>query len=206
MRRERNRRGEGDLLRTEILTATTRLLEHAGTDEGLSLRAVARAVGISPQSMYLHFPGLDELVFAVLLDAYGRMAAELDTAAAAGTDPVGRILARGRAYLAWGGAHPGLYQVMYEGRVQSVREPEGVEPPGRRILHAVRDDVAAAMAAGAVPPGDAHVIALQLWALVHGLVSLRANKPSVPWPDPATLLDPAARRLLAQPSDSRSEA
>jgi AcrR family transcriptional regulator len=204
MRRERNRRGEGDLLRAEILTATTRLLEHAGSDEGLSLRAVARAVGISPQSMYLHFPGLDDLVFAVLLESYARMAEELDAAAAAEADPVRRVLARGRAYLAWGDAHPGLYQVMYEGRVQSVREPEaGVEPPGRRILHAVRDDVAAAMTAGAVPPGDPDTLALQLWALVHGLVSLQANKPSVPWPDVAALADDAGRRILGAVSVPR---
>jgi len=204
MRRERNRRGEGDLLRAEILIATARLLEHAGSDEGLSLRAVARSVGISPQSMYLHFPGLDDLVFAVLVDSYAQMAGDLDAAAAAEADPVRRVLARGRAYLAWGDAHPGLYQVMYEGRVQSVREPEaGVEPPGRGILRAVRDDVAAAMTAGAVPPGDPDALALQLWALVHGLVSLRANKPSVPWPDVAGLADDAGRRILGAVSARR---
>ena len=76
MRRERNRRGEGDRLRAEILAAASRLLEAAGTDEGLSLRAVAREVGISPQSMYLHFGNLDELGLAVLADAHGAMGAD----------------------------------------------------------------------------------------------------------------------------------
>lgn len=200
MRRERNRRGEGDLLRDEILAATTRLLEAAGTDEGLTLRGVARAVGVSPQSMYLHFANLDVLVLAVLADSYGAMGAALDAAAAAEPGLVERILARGRAYLAWGAAHPGLYQVMYEGRLQSEPEQDPtVVPPGRTQLYKVRDDVRAAMNAGAVPEGDADALAIQLWALVHGLVSLRANKPGVPWPDTAKLATDAGRRILSAP-------
>ena len=96
MRRERNRRGEGERLRAEILAVTTRMLERAGTDDGLTLRGVAREVGVSPQSMYLHFANLDQLILAVLADCHGRMGAALDGAADAETDPVERILARGR--------------------------------------------------------------------------------------------------------------
>jgi AcrR family transcriptional regulator len=195
-RRERNRRGEGDRLRADIIAAATGLLEAAGTDEGLTLRGVARAVGISPQSVYLHFAGLEDLVLAVLDDCYAEMGAAMRAVAAAETDPVERVLAWGRGYLAWGGAHPGLYQVMYEGRVQTIRDAQHGDPPGRRLLHWVRDDVRAAMDAGAIPPGDADHLALQLWALVHGLVSLRANKPGVPWPDVAGLVTDAGRRLM----------
>jgi AcrR family transcriptional regulator len=198
--RERNRRGEGERLRAEILAATTRLLERAGTDEGLTLRGVAREVGISPQSMYLHFANLDALILAVLAECHGQMGAELDAAADAETDPVERILARGRAYLTWGGTHPGLYQVMYEGRLQSAPEQDpNVLPPGRAQFFKVRDDVRGAMNAGIVPDGDAESVALQLWALVHGLVSLRANKPTMPWPDGGKLVDDAGRRILRAP-------
>lgn len=198
--RERNRRGQGDRLRAEILIATGRMLESAGSDEGLTLRGVAREVGVSPQSMYLHFDGLDELVLAVLNECHGLMGRELDAAADRETDLVERVLARGKAYVAWGDAHPGLYQVMFEGRVQSAPEPDpAVVPRGRRQFHAVRDDVRAAMDAGVVPAGDADSVALQLWALVHGLVSLRANKPGMPWPDVAGLVEDGGRRLLRAP-------
>ena len=197
MRRERNRRGEGDRLRAEILAAATRMLERAGTDEGLTLRGVAREVGVSPQSMYLHFPNLDALILAVLADCYVAMGADLDAAADAETDPVERVISRGRAYLVWGGAHPGLYQVMYEGRLQSQAERDlRATPPGRMQFFKVRDDVRAAMNAGAIPDGDADSVAFELWALVHGLVSLRANKPTMPWPDGAKLVEDAGRRLL----------
>lgn len=199
-RRERNRRGEGERLRTEILAATRQLLESAGSDEGLTLRGVAREVGISPQSMYLHFAGLDDLVLAVLGQCHDSMGVALEQAAAAEADPVERVLARGRAYLAWGAARPGLYQVMFEGRVQAVREPDPSRPPpARSALYRVRDDVQAAMAAGAVPAADPLPVALQLWALVHGLVSLRANKPGFSWPDPTQLADDAGRRILRAP-------
>jgi AcrR family transcriptional regulator len=200
VQRKRNPRGEGERLRAEILAAAAGLLEAAGSDEGLSLRAVARGVGISPQSMYLHFGNLDELVLAVLTESHRAMGEVLDAAAAAEPDPVERILARGRAYLSWGAAHPGLYQVMYEGRLQSEPEQDpSVVPAGRAQLYKVRDDVRAAMNAGAVPEGDADALAFQLWALVHGLVSLRANKPGVPWPDTAKLASDAGRRLLSAP-------
>jgi AcrR family transcriptional regulator len=195
--RERNRRGEGDRLRAEILAATARLLESAGSDEGLTLRGVAREVGVSPQSMYLHFANLDELVLAVLADCHAMMRRDLNAAADAEPDPVAKVIALGQAYLAWGAAHPGLYQVMYEGRRQSAPEQDpDVVPPGRALFHKVRDDVQAAMDAGAVPAGDAEAVAYQLWALVHGLVSLRANKPGMPWPDTGKLVDDAGRRIL----------
>ena len=152
--RERNRRGEGERLREDIIEAATALMERAGCDEGLTLRGTARAVGVSPQAMYLHFDDLTTLVLAVLGRCHALMSSVMEAAAAEWDDPVERVLARGRAYITWGMANPGLYQVMYEGRVQAVHEP-GEVPPGRKVLWAVRDDVTAAMASGRIPEGDA---------------------------------------------------
>jgi AcrR family transcriptional regulator len=49
--RARNRRGEGSKLRADILAAATRLLEQTGSEEAVTLRAVARQVGISAPSI-----------------------------------------------------------------------------------------------------------------------------------------------------------
>ena len=62
--RQRARRGQGDRLRTEIVDAASRMLAESGEVGELSLRAVAREVGIAATSIYLHFRGLDELVLA----------------------------------------------------------------------------------------------------------------------------------------------
>src|SRR6516225_1232639 len=61
-----NRRGEGDLLREQLLEAASRLLAAPVVEEPLSLRAVAREVGVVPQSVYLHFADKTQLVHAVI--------------------------------------------------------------------------------------------------------------------------------------------
>ncbi len=191
--RRQNARGEGARLRDDLLDAAATLIGTSGSDADLSLRAVARSAGVSAQAVYLHFASLEELVVALIVDGSQQMGAALQQAALSRTDPVERILARGRAYLAWAAEHPARYQAMFEGKVQRYRDPNHT---GRLLLNALRDDIVAAMASGAVPADDADLIAVELWALVHGLASLSANKPTFPWPDLVTLADRAGRRIL----------
>ena len=70
--RRPNARGQGERLRQEIISAAARMLGDLADDEALSLRAVARAVSISPTSVYLYFPDRDALVAAEEGDA-GRL-------------------------------------------------------------------------------------------------------------------------------------
>src|SRR5215471_3221966 len=64
--RRRNRRGEGSQLRADIVTAARELIEESGSAEAVTLRAVARRVGIAAQSIYGHFPGPEQIVRAVV--------------------------------------------------------------------------------------------------------------------------------------------
>ncbi len=84
----RNPRGEGDRLRQELITAANRLLRSGETIESLSLRAVARAVGIAATSVYLHFDDKASLLLAV----YQRHFADLG----GGTEPRDRRAGRTR--------------------------------------------------------------------------------------------------------------
>ena len=70
--RRPNARGQGERLREEIISAAVQMLGDLADDEALSLRAVARAVSISPTSVYLYFPDRDALVAAEEGDA-GRL-------------------------------------------------------------------------------------------------------------------------------------
>src|SRR3954466_14048308 len=65
-RRARNPQGQGSRLRLELIDAADRMLARTGDVEGLSLRAVAREVGIATPSIYLHFPDKSALIHAVL--------------------------------------------------------------------------------------------------------------------------------------------
>ena len=63
--RARLPRGEGALLREEILRATDELLIETASEEAVSIRAVAAKVGVTAPSIYRHFEDKDALMFAV---------------------------------------------------------------------------------------------------------------------------------------------
>lgn len=92
--RNRNRRGQGELLRREIIDAALQMLNELGDDEALSLRAVAREVGIAATSVYIHFSDRDELVFAALEQSTADLLRDLEQAEASGGDDPVRYSAR----------------------------------------------------------------------------------------------------------------
>ncbi|MFG2943541.1 TetR/AcrR family transcriptional regulator [Streptomyces sp. NPDC048282] len=117
--RRRNRRGQGDRLRQDILEAVARLLDEKVANDGLpvSLREVAREVGIAAQSMYLHFADKDELARAVTEDGYERLVAamrEADAGAAAGGAAAReRLRAQADAFCTFARTERGVYRLMF---------------------------------------------------------------------------------------------
>ena len=179
--RQRNRRGQGDRLRADIVRAAADLLARPGDNDALSLRAVAREAGVTAPSVYLHFAGKAELVEAVLRERFSELAAAMEAAAAELDDPAERLMARGHAFVDFGLAHPGHFKVMYEG--PDLAEFRQVPWPGngRGIQDRVEADVAALVAAGRIPPTDPTRIALLLWQGLHGVIALRISRPGVAW-------------------------
>jgi AcrR family transcriptional regulator len=176
--RGRNPRGQGERLRDDILEAAVRLLDELGDDQALSMRAVARAVGIAATSVYLHFADRDELVAAALERCTQDLLRDLDRAESAAEDPVARLRARLMFNGAWVRDHRGLYKVLHESAVNQ-RRPLGFKDElAARTTAAVQR----CMDAGLAPPGDAAAIALDLRAAVHGAVSLRVNAPPDAFP------------------------
>jgi AcrR family transcriptional regulator len=197
-RRPRASKGEGDRLRGEIVSAAAALLARMGSDEALSLRSVARAVGVSAPSVYLHFADKDDLLVAVATDLFDDLRHTLDAAAAeAGEDPVAAVLARGQAYVAWGLAHPGHYKVLYEGVLMRRLPAPGLKAFGRPALQAIAGDLGRAAAAGRLGLADEpEELARLLWQVVHGMTSLRINKPGIDWGDPQTDVARLLTRVL----------
>src|SRR6516164_5456298 len=95
LRRSRARRGEGERLREEILTAAERLLIATNDESALSIRAIANAVGVTPPSIYLHFADRNDLVFAVCERQAEEVDRVMEQAAREGSDPWDRIRRRG---------------------------------------------------------------------------------------------------------------
>jgi AcrR family transcriptional regulator len=111
--RRRNRRGEGDRLRAEIITAASQMIADTGDDSALTLRGVARRLGISAPSIYRHFADLDELKMAVVQRSFAEFAQARDEASGDDDDPAARLLARCRAYTRFALANPGPYRYLF---------------------------------------------------------------------------------------------
>jgi AcrR family transcriptional regulator len=185
-RRPRARRGEGDLLRNEILDAAGRLLAEKGDEDAVSIRMIADAVGVTPPSIYLHFPDKDTLIEAVCEQRFAEFDEALEKAAASAADPIAALRARGEAYVAFGLEHPEHYRVIFMTRHERAMDMADLTPGGatagaRAFGHLV-DAVARAADEGAIVAVEPVLTSIALWSSLHGLVSLMISEPGFPWP------------------------
>jgi AcrR family transcriptional regulator len=184
-RRRPNARGQGELLRDEIVTAAVRMLGELADDEALSLRAVAREVSIAATSVYLHFPDRDALVLAAMKQCHEELVRTGDEAAEAAPDPAAALRARILAQGEWAQAHPGLYKVLHESKVHRRHGMPFKEVMVARTTEAIRR----CMEAGLAPEGDPAIVAIDLRTAVNGMLAQRINEPDLPWPPAAEQLD-----------------
>ncbi|HET9896757.1 MAG TPA: TetR/AcrR family transcriptional regulator [Streptosporangiaceae bacterium] len=188
--RRRNPRGEGGRLRAEILAAGVSLAGRLGSVEAVSLRAVAREVGITPMSIYSHFETKEELIWALIDSEFAALAGRLDRAGADQADPVGRLRARSLAYVRFGLENPGSFLVLFGTTGRPA--PPGEEPeqlPGWPVFAGFVSAIEDCVLAGRAPRVDPRSAATRLWAALHGMTVLRVSKKAFPWPPAAQLVD-----------------
>ena len=100
----------------------------------LSLRAVARALGMVSSAVYRYFPSRDDLLTALIVDAYDAVGAMAEAADhAAGPAPEARWMAVCRSIRAWARAHPHEYALVYGSPVPGYRAPETTIAPATRV-------------------------------------------------------------------------
>jgi AcrR family transcriptional regulator len=186
--RARNRRGEGARLRDEIVVAAAELLDETGDDSAISLRSVARRVGIAAPSIYRHFPDQPAIVLAVLQNAFTELDDRLRAGvAAAGEDPRKRLFAVCHGYLEFAGAHPGRYRSMFDGfwkpnpSESSVSEND-LATLGQTSMGLLAETLAACVDAGLLTSTDPEADAVVLWLGLHGLAHQRVVSPAFRWP------------------------
>jgi AcrR family transcriptional regulator len=189
-KRRRNRRGEGARLRVELIEAGARLLESTGDAHALTLAAVAREAGIAAPSIYRHFSDRAQLVEAVVADRFQRLDEALLDAMTSTPGPAEALRACCDAYCRFGLEHPGHYQVLFSANLALDPTWAG-ERPGERVFGRLVTAVQACIDAHAVRPGDASVMAVNIWVALHGIVSLRTSRPNHMWPPVDTLVNAA---------------
>jgi AcrR family transcriptional regulator len=181
-RRKANPRGQGERLRTELVEAAGALLEELGAEKALSLRAVARRANVAPQSVYLHFTGLHELLTGVYVHTFADLVKHVRSAGAARTEPRDALRAVCMAYVEYAMSNPGKYRVLFATAGTPGRTTD--EMPGLAALNLVHEVVTECRGGD-----DAMQVTICVWAALHGLVSLIRDRPSFPWPDHEQLVD-----------------
>ncbi|TDD29892.1 TetR/AcrR family transcriptional regulator [Kribbella turkmenica] len=118
----------------EIKSSARRQLATEGA-ERLSLRAISRELGMVSSALYRYFPSRDDLLTALIIDAYDALGAAAESAVAAAdeADPPETWLAVCVAIREWARAHPHEYALIYGSPVTGYKAPQTTVEPASRV-------------------------------------------------------------------------
>jgi AcrR family transcriptional regulator len=154
----------------------------------VTLRAVARRVGISAPSIYRHFADQPSIMLAVVEQAFDELEVELRGAReAAGNDPRARLFAVCTGYLEFARKRPGRYRTMFGGlwmpdlEASSLTEAD-MQALGQGSMRLLAEVLRDCVAAGIATSTDLSADAVALWVGLHGLAHQQSVTVSFPWP------------------------
>jgi AcrR family transcriptional regulator len=119
-------------LTAEITDAARRQLAGVGA-AALSLRAVARELGMASSALYRYFPSRDDLLTRLIIDGYDALGNAAEKADDPSAPPEQRWLAVCRAVRTWAREHPHEYALLYGSPVPVMRPPHAHRPRGPRV-------------------------------------------------------------------------
>jgi AcrR family transcriptional regulator len=216
-RRERLR----EALIADIKGCACRQLAEGGP-AAVTLRGIAREIGVSPAALYGYFESLDALFTAIITDGYDDLADAVAAAVAVPpADELGsRMLAGIRAFREWALAEPATFRLLYFNAVPDI-EPMADDPAltaSLRVFVPLLAMMVEGWASGVLPPAppgpavdvtkfherfdlaitsDQLRMATECWAEFHGLVALEINGHIHPdWVDPTALYEANVQALL----------
>jgi len=198
-RRKRNPRGQGARLRDEIIAGATAVLERTGSEDAVTLRAVAREIGVAAPSIARHFTDLPEIIDAVVAHELGELYQSLVAAGTTTAEPVERLLRISKAYVDYGQARPARYRILVGRRfLDDWEERDLVMAQSAPLMAAGIDMFTAAIQAcvdaGRSTTSDASFATAILWFALHGLITVPAAITSLDWPDYGEMLNACVTR------------
>lgn len=223
--RPRNELRHPDLASAIKETAWKQIAEFGAPS--LGLRSIARELNITAPSIYNYFPSRDDLVTALIVDAYNALAESQEAAVISlpGDDLSDRLFALGMAYRQWAISNPQRYQLIFGTPLPRYNAPEEItQPAANRALLPLTDVIQGLFSTGLLrtqrlaqlTPSlarmlqtwqiyaggcDLEVLYMTyiIWSRVHGLVTLEIGRqlPSF-LDDPAEIFEREIRNILIQ--------
>ncbi len=178
MARKARSAAEIEEIRGRIIEEAMKLILEAGFDN-LSLRKLARRVGMSATNIYYYYSSKDEIYLSIQIKGFGLLQQHLEAVPVA-EDPYDTLRRMLMAYLEFGFNNPDYYQIMLNSDTPRYLEYKGVNQAVEPIAF---DAKQMAVKAIAVPlkiirplsgnrEDDAYFRAYQMWITLHGIVTL----------------------------------
>ncbi len=168
---EREKYHHGDL-RQAILTAACEHLRTENADT-LSLRALARNIGVSQTAPYRHFDSKNALFAGIATWGFELLEAYLaDHVKQSPDDPQTAMIEMGMAYLDFSVTHPEKYQLFFDSSMVDFEEYSDLQEASGRCFDLMLRVIHQGQEAGLYRPGKVENLAAQIWSGLHGVASL----------------------------------
>jgi AcrR family transcriptional regulator len=181
-----------------MLAASREIVLAEGVD-ALTIRRVAKAIGYCGGSIYSYFDSREAIAMELVHEGFERlgefMARSSDVA-----DPVERLRAIGRAYLAFASEEPAWFRLIFMNQAKLSDELMGaaLERHGFRIYEFLVGVVRAMLDAHNLTSVDPEEVAQLCWSTLHGVASLRLTMPAFPFVDAEILMDRSTSAMLCR--------
>lgn len=156
-----------------LVVATGRAAIELDGVEKLSLRGVARTLGVTAPALYAYVADRDDLIAAVATEYFDELADRFEQVDA--DDPIEAVRALSRAYVEHALAAPELFRLLfrYPPGTGALRV-EGVDTfaPATRVVEVATASTARAISQGLLPDGEPLDAAMTMWAAVHGVAEV----------------------------------
>ncbi|MDX1672902.1 MAG: TetR/AcrR family transcriptional regulator [Balneolaceae bacterium] len=159
-------------LKRRILDASQELIVDGGY-QNLSLRKIARKIGVSATSIYLHFDNKDHLIHTLMEKSIDKLNRQLMERAREIENPVSRLEALARTYIEFALENPREYQIIYLVSSDAMtRYPKEKFREARRGYEVLTRTIEEGVQSGLMEEDNPRLASYSFWAQLHGVMSV----------------------------------